>query len=388
MNFKKIIFSIFIISFITIISFLAEKESLYAAVVDIDATNITSGVVAHERGGLEADVSAFDNSVIKIDSGSTSAIPITSFGESLIGQTDASNARSFFGLEIGSNVQAYSSNLSTAANLGTYKLMLTDGSGNNYSFAFGAEGTGLCFHGISSIPTACTLTGAPGGSSTQVQINNNGSFIGYPWFVATAADNTVTIQNLIVSGIFTIAASSDGPGEYWFWDDTDLSSYRMILKGPSGLADNNSVATLHEGIYTIIGDSTTDTFTNKTYSYSGTGNNLTLPYHLPVSLETPGDSDDIIIDYAKVAITISSVTCIANGTTPSVAVNIHECDQDGASNCATILSGDITCNGGLDTGTVTDTSIAVDHTLKLIINGTPSGNVTGVTIFIDGSQTW
>jgi hypothetical protein len=61
------------------------------------ASDITSGTLVHERGGLEADVSAY-NGLVKIASGSTSAVTVTSAGEALLDDADAAAQRTTLGL--------------------------------------------------------------------------------------------------------------------------------------------------------------------------------------------------------------------------------------------------------------------------------------------------
>lgn len=64
----------------------------------IDASEmITRGVLKHERGGLDADVSAF-NGLVKISGGVTSQVPITSLAESLIAQATAALMRAVLGI--------------------------------------------------------------------------------------------------------------------------------------------------------------------------------------------------------------------------------------------------------------------------------------------------
>ncbi len=65
--------------------------------VEIDAASILTGVLTHEVGGLEADVSAF-NGLVKISAGATSAVTLTAFGASLLDDADAAAARTTLGL--------------------------------------------------------------------------------------------------------------------------------------------------------------------------------------------------------------------------------------------------------------------------------------------------
>lgn len=61
------------------------------------AADVSSGTLAHVRGGLAADVSAYSG-VLKIASGVTSAVPITTAGEALLDDADASAQRTTLGL--------------------------------------------------------------------------------------------------------------------------------------------------------------------------------------------------------------------------------------------------------------------------------------------------
>ena len=61
------------------------------------ASAITSGTLVHERGGLEADVSAYSG-LVKITAGATSAVTVTAAGEALLDDADASAQRTTLGL--------------------------------------------------------------------------------------------------------------------------------------------------------------------------------------------------------------------------------------------------------------------------------------------------
>jgi hypothetical protein len=61
------------------------------------ASDINSGTLAHERGGLEADVSAYSG-LVKITGGATSAVTVTAAGEALLDDADAAAQRTTLGL--------------------------------------------------------------------------------------------------------------------------------------------------------------------------------------------------------------------------------------------------------------------------------------------------
>ena len=102
------------------------------------------------------------------------------------------------------------------------------------------------------------------------------------------------------------------------------------------------------------------------------------------TITDPVDADDYYWFKVDGATTVSSVDCIAQGSTPSITVDVQECDSSGAS-CSSILSSVITCNGGNDAGTVSDSTLA-DNAWIYVALGTPSGTVSAISVTLAGTK--
>lgn len=145
----------------------------------IAASLITSGVLAHERGGLEADVSAYDG-LVKVTGGSTSAVTITSAGEALLDDADASAMRTTLGLAIGSDVQGYDAD--------TLKADTADVLTASFEEAVDDDGA----------QSSGTYTPSVGAGSNSKKIVNGGAFtLGEP--APSANDTALYISLLIVN---------------------------------------------------------------------------------------------------------------------------------------------------------------------------------------------
>lgn len=108
------------------------------------------------------------------------------------------------------------------------------------------------------------------------------------------------------------------------------------------------------------------------------------PFREPGTILTPADADDAPWFRAGSALTLTSFGCIASGSTPSITVDLQECDSAGA-NCATVIDGAITCNGGWDAGTLTDTAVASGAIMRINL-GAPSGTVDSIMFTLEGTQ--
>lgn len=105
-----------------------------------NASNISSGVLALERGGLATDASAFDG-VVKISSNEASAVTITSAGEALLDDTDAAIQRTTLGLGTMATQSASSVNIDGGAIDGTTIGSATQAGGHFSSLQVGSSAT-------------------------------------------------------------------------------------------------------------------------------------------------------------------------------------------------------------------------------------------------------
>src|SRR3990172_7338646 len=364
-------------------------------------------IVPTGTGDVVGPASATDNAIVIFNGtgGKTikdSTYTITAAGAALIDDASASAQRTTLGLGTiatqasgsvsitGGTItgvtmdakQNYDADLSTLSVPGADKVFYSNSAGGVATVGLGTSGTFLKSQGAGSAPTWSTISATPGGSDTQVQINDGGAFGGDAGFTYNKTLNNLSIDNTVEAALFKGKQSATIAGYNRFYElsgngtnyigftvpDAITATYSLKLPDDEPGSEMLSCAAPSGGVSAC---------TWKLHPWEGT-----------YALLTPADADDIIVDYARKAITLTAVACIANGTTPSVSINLQECDQDGASNCASVLSAAITCNGGYDTGSISDSAIAVDHTLKLIVNGAPTGTVSGGTLFVTGTQLW
>jgi hypothetical protein len=147
------------------------------------ASDITSGTLTHERGGLEADVSAY-NGLVKISGGATSAVTVTSAGEALLDDADAAAQRTTLGLgnsatlDTGTTAGTVAAGDHTHTQLhdrshaitstsdhtaGNHKVFYSNGSGQVVELALGDSGKVLQSNGASAAPTWETPSGGVSG---------------------------------------------------------------------------------------------------------------------------------------------------------------------------------------------------------------------------------
>jgi len=108
------------------------------------------------------------------------------------------------------------------------------------------------------------------------------------------------------------------------------------------------------------------------------------PFIKERTISDPTDADDFFWFRAPAGMTLASFNCIAEGTSPSITVDLQECDSAGA-NCASVLTAAVTADGGNDAGIISDTAVAAGAWMRALL-GAPSGTVTAVSFTLAGTQ--
>jgi hypothetical protein len=201
-------------------------------------------------------------------------------------------------------------------------------------------------------------TGAFTASTTELLYSNAGVIDGMPLF--TYSGSTLTVGN---GGILHLASGAQITGVL-SWNLSGVDKY--LVSG------------------TQLGKAT-ETFENKTVDIDD--NTIQdLDFEKERTISNPTTDDDCLWFKAKRAITLAAFDCIAEGSTPSISVDLQECNSSGTS-CSSVLSSAVTANGGTDSGTISDSTIDSGDWVKVVL-GTPSGTVNFITFQVSGTQTY
>ncbi|KPA10897.1 conserved hypothetical protein, secreted [Candidatus Magnetomorum sp. HK-1] len=193
---------------------------------------ITFGVLSHEKGGLEANVSDFEG-LIKISGGTTSALTITSAGEAILDDSDVAAQRATLGLTPGEGLETDSGNLrisSAAAGNG-----LTGGGGSALSVNVDDSTIEINTNIVQIKDNGITDAKINGVSASKI----SGSLSHEKGGLESDISN---YEGLIkISGGTTSALSITGAGEALL-DDTDAAAQRSTLAlGSLSTQDSTSV---------------------------------------------------------------------------------------------------------------------------------------------------
>jgi hypothetical protein len=329
--------------------------------VDADIKTLTIGASASVSGSNTGDQNLADTvaEITDLDNdAATLSLPasttISAFGATIIDDADASAARTTIG------VDAAGTDNSTPATVGdTATLDLTIVGQLITGAVLGAP-----WSGITGTPT--TLAGY--GITDAAADNHDHAGVYEPAGVAAAdiTDSTVAGRTLLTA--------------------VDAAAQRTALNVEDG-ADVTDTAnvTAAGALMDSEVDADIKTLTigaSASVSGANTGDQ-TLIWFRERTISEPAGTDDFLWFKAPAALTLTSFDCVAEGTTPSITVDLHECDSAGAT-CATVLTGTITANGGNDAGTLSDTAVDDNDWMKLLL-GAPSGTVDAISCTLAGT---
>lgn len=193
----------------------------------LPASAITSGTLVHERGGLEADVSAYDG-YLRISGGTTSNIKCNFAGTTAPSTGDDSAD----GYVVGSR-------WIDTTNDKEYVCLDNSAGAAVWTETTGAGGGG----------------GTPGGSDTQVQFNDGGSFGGDSGMTWNKTTNALTITGAFSASNVSGTTSGTNTG------DQDLSGYQPLDADLTALSGLTSAAD-RVAYYTGSGTAALATFTS------------------------------------------------------------------------------------------------------------------------------
>lgn len=226
---------------------LSDATDFAAASHTHTASAITSGTLLHERGGLEADVSAY-NGLLKIASGSTSAVTVTTAGEALLDDADASAQRTTLGAAASGSITTSGLTQATARILG--RTSASTGAIEEIQI-----GSGLS---LSAGELSCTVSaGIP-----ATLLDAKGDLI-----VASAADTAARLPIGATNGHVLTVDSAEATGMKWAAVSGVVSGSvdNAVLRadGVGGSTSQSSAITIDDAVvaFSITGDAGTDIIT-------------------------------------------------------------------------------------------------------------------------------
>ncbi|MBF0198783.1 MAG: tail fiber domain-containing protein [Planctomycetes bacterium] len=174
----------------------------FSAINNIDASVITAGNLLHEKGGLEADVSAYDG-LLKVSGGETQSVAITAAGENLLDDVDVAAQHATLGLGA---LATQSANLVVigGGNINGTSIGLSSQSSGNFTNVYATQ----MYVKSNNVQPELKIEELNGGGSAQFSITNSSREW---WLQADSSPDKFYISNMTLG---TPAMVIDGSNNY------------------------------------------------------------------------------------------------------------------------------------------------------------------------------